>query len=1111
MAPVDVSVKITGLSADDFKKIVELPHTVETLIATAKQTLDAVRGGGNAANPAGAFFKTLSTLGGEVSAIPGLDAVVAPITKLVGDLPPHGFADVTAIGSAIEEALKIVGPLKDAIASGNVEQAVEKAVADVIALSGSPGSGGLTDALRDAETFFQLFAAIAGWSSKPPDAASAAAVLGTAIFGLSLDTFAAPASALETALAPLQQLAVGGPDVDRWSGAAVAYRGTCASIAALASAPAVDWHALRAAVNAAHAQMLELAAARDRAFALTLAAVGSVSFGSFDKVATAAKTVPPPPPKQANAALDGIRLQLRTFTKALGDLNMTPDEARAMVRDFAHRHADALAGTALGEVRVALVNGQQHALDLIDGLPFAALADEVHTALRKAATALQVIDPNLVKKPLHEFFTKIEAKLDGLPHAQIKTALADIWKTVGDALKAVQDEVDKVVALLHGAGAHVKTFVDSVPFDEISKDVDAIKAEIEHFDLEVAAQSVIGEIHKLKDVVAAIDVSKLPSPAVGLLKTGAETLRHIDVAGLVNPPLAKELDKIDPTPALQQALKALSGVTDVMEHLNVPALAAKLDAPVDELLAKLHDFGPDGLKALIEKALKPVKDAIKQLDAAVLLAPLLQVYQQLMGKVRELLDPDKLFAPLEKLYQPVLDVIDFVEPLHLLSLIEPHGGTISNAMHGVATLPGAVSQGTTALKGALSSSVASAEDHLLGMRPGDLLIPLIDVHHAISSAVNTVSDEILAAAGGHLFDGLVAKLRALSPIEIHARVGGTLAALTDRYDPLTFGAHAAEAIIAFERARAAVDAAASVQLVAPDAAIAVEVKASLPGLDPRALAPSHPQHEALLTASAALTAKLDVSALAPVVADIERSLGPIIAPLANLAQTGAAEVKSLLAALDPAPIRDEINALFEELGTKIAAASGVLDAVLDEIGKAIEELIQPYSPGNVVRLAQTLHAALRHQAEIVGPAAFKDDIRRIFAVVEAELAIADPHQLVAEINGLRDHLIGVLDHLVDDLLPDAAPFNELMVHLAALKPSALLGSVAADLQPLTDLIAKLSPDALLKPVIDAIAHVKAEIPTVVEEIVAALDDVLAAFPDGGPGVGSVSAAVTVGV
>ncbi|HEY6233979.1 MAG TPA: hypothetical protein VIW69_02610, partial [Candidatus Elarobacter sp.] len=806
MAQVDISVKITGLSADDFKKIVALPQTVETLVTTAKQTLDAVRGGGNAANPASAFFHSLSTLGADVAAIPGLDAVVKPITSLVGELPTQGLPDIKAIESAVEQALGFFGPLKDVIASGNVEQAVEKALKDLVALAGTldPGSSDLTRALTDVEAFFELFAAIAGWGKAPPDAQSAAAVLGTAIFGLSHDLFGDAASALESALAPLQHLTVTGPEADRWHGAVAAQSATWSAIATLAGAPAVDWGALRAALNAAHAQMLELVAARDHAFALALAAVGSVKLGSFAPVAAAAAAVPPAPQRQANAALDGIRLQLRTFTDALANLDLTPDQARAMVQDFAQRHADALAGTPLGEMRVALVNFQQRLLDLIDGLPFASLADEVHAALRKVATALQVIDPDLVKKPLHEFFAKIEAKIDGLPHDQIKAALAQIWSEVGDALNAVQTEVDKVVTLLQGSAKTVQGFVASVPFDDIAKAVDDIKQQIESFDLEIAAQSVVAEIEKLKDTVAAIDVSKLPSPAVGLLKAGADALRQIDVAGLVNPPLAKELDKIDPTPALEQALKALSAVTDTMTHLSVPDLASKLDAPVDELLAKLHDFGPDGLKVLIEKALQPVKDAIKKLDASVLLAPLIQIYQQLMGKLRELLDPDKLFAPLEKLYQPVLDVIDFVEPLHLISLLEPHGGTISNVMHGAAVLPDAVGQGTTALKGALTSSIANANDHLLGMRPGDLLIPLIDVHQAIASAVGAVSDEVLAAAGGHLFDGLVAKLSALSPIEIHARVTGTLDVLVQDYDPLAFAGRAAGAIVAYESARAAI-------------------------------------------------------------------------------------------------------------------------------------------------------------------------------------------------------------------------------------------------------------------------------------------------------------------
>ncbi|HTD37512.1 MAG TPA: hypothetical protein VK669_08350 [Candidatus Limnocylindrales bacterium] len=1109
----DITAKVTGLQPNDFQKLANLPHDVETAVSTAKQLIDAVRSGGSPGNAASAMFKSLATLGDDAKGIPALDQVVKPITSLVGELPDHGLPNIAAIEGSVGDVLALFRPLMDAIASGNVEQAVEKAVADFLALakSSTPGNASISDAFSDAQTFFELFATIVGWTHAPPSANDAIPVLSTALFGLSHDVLAAPAAALETALAPLAQLVPGGPDATRWNGAADAARAAFVAIGAQAAAPHVDWSALRTAVNAAHAQLLDLIAARDRAYALALAAITGLRLGPFDSVATAVAGVPPAPPRQANAAIDGIRRQLQGFADALGALDLSPDDARTMVRDFVHRHTDAIAGSALGDVRVAVVNVQQRLLELIDGLPFAGLADEVHAALAKVAGALQLIDPDLVKKPLHEFFTSIEAKLDGFDRTAIKDAIKQVWDAVDQALNAVKDAVNSVVHLIDQAIAHVGQFIqDAQPaIDEITQAVTAIEQQIENFDLESAAQTVVAEIERLKGVVAAIDTSKLPAPAVGLLKKGADALRQIDVAGAINPPLSKELDKIDPTPALEQALKELSTVTDVMEHINVSSLAGKLDAPVNELLAKLNDFGPEGIKKLIEAALQPVKDALKQLDAAVLLKPLIAVYRELMAKVDALLDPDAIFAPLEKLYKPVLDAIDFVEPFHVLSLLEPHGGSITTAVQSVNVLPDAVGQGTTALKNAISTSAVQADDKLLGMRPGDLLIPLIDVHHAIMNAVTAVHDDALAAAGGHLFDALAGRLAALDPLAIHVRVRVALDAVVRAYDPLEFMARAQDAIIAYERARGAIEVAASAQLSAGDAVIAADVRASLPAADPRLLAPSAAQRDGLLGAAATVTASLDLSAVAPAAADLARSLGPVIAPLASLTATGADEVRSLLASLDPTPVRDEINALFEELGAKIVQTSDVLEAILDEIGKAIEEFVQPFSPGNILRLAQTLHAELREQVVLVGPAAFKDDVRRVFDIVKSELAIADPQQLVDEINGLRDHLIGMLDTLVTELLPDRQPFDELLAAVAQIKPSILLGQVTGDLTPLTELAAKLSPEALLKPIIDAIAHVKGEVPAVVEEIVAALDDVLAAFPDGGSNGAAATATASV--
>jgi hypothetical protein len=61
----------------------------------------------------------------------------------------------------------------------------------------------------------------------------------------------------------------------------------------------------------------------------------------------------------------------------------------------------------------------------------------------------------------------------------------------------------------------------------------------------------------------------------------------------------------------------------------------------------------------------------------------------------------------------------------------------------------------------------------------------------------------------------------------------------------------------------------------------------------------------------------------------------------------------------------------------------------------------------------------------------------------------------------------------------------------------LLAPLIEDLKPLTDLLAKLDPSTLMQPLIDAIARVKDEVPASLDRLEVAIDDVLAAFPDGG--------------
>jgi hypothetical protein len=260
-----------------------------------------------------------------------------------------------------------------------------------------------------------------------------------------------------------------------------------------------------------------------------------------------------------------------------------------------------------------------------------------------------------------------------------------------------------------------------------------------------------------------------------------------------------------------------------------------------------------------------------------------------------------------------------------------------------------------------------------------------------------------------------------------------------------------------------------------------------------------------------LEARLDLSGLRAAFSTlrkVEAMLPPFLSP--SSAELTAASLRQAIHDLDPAPARVEINNIFDQIGHKIVGLQSALMAGLEEFLLTVENFLIPVTPGSIVLLASQLHTALKEQMLAFSPATFRDEVKLIFDVVKKPLSTFDPSIIVNELNGLRDQLIQTLEGLVAGVLPDAAPFNALVAELAQFKPSAILAPITQALQPLSELIATLDVKVLLQPLLDAIARIRGEIPKVISDIEAALDDVLSAFPEGGPASVSVSASASIG-
>ena len=1104
----ELVVRVTNLSPDDLSKLQALPAQVEALVKTAKAGVEAVRSGADGGNPLGALFSTLVKVGGKAQSLPGADGLMADVQKLVDALPSGALADLPKITHAIEELLTLFGPLREAIQGGKWESAISQVVDKAGETVGTFGqeTGEITALFKPLRDVLGLLGELLSFRTQPPKSEDVARVLAQGLVGVGQDFLSAPSQALNAALEPLGAIVPDLPEIATWKTASADLLSFWGNLdTRFAPGIAIDWRGLVASLEAAHTDLLSLQVARDRVLAALVVNLGTIKLPGFDLVATQVRAVERIEPVTLAPMLNDLRNQLHGILAGLTGWAPTPEQAQAAVADLVARMTGLLDQSPLGQLRTMLINFQQTLLQMIESLPLRSVARQAEQALLKVAAEIEGIHPERLRKPIHDFFDDLGKQIASVKPDAVKGALSDLWAGVETALGQVKTLIDQLATAMAGAVEHVGDFIEGAQptLKEIADGVEQIKAQLESFDLSQPTDAVVAELAKLRDKVASLDLSSLPGVAVSALKAGAEALRSIDLTAAVKQPVDDALAKIDPTPLLNQAAGALAGATEAIRSINPANVVTKLDQPVDEIISAIGSFGPDQLRKLLEKALEPLKQALRSLDLGVLLAPVTHLFDQLFAKVDAVLSPDLIFAPIEKAMKPIDDLLEAISPAQLVGLLSTHGGEVGKKMAGAAHSPSVAGDGGAALKEAFKG-VADETDPLFGFRPGDMLVPLVDLHRTLMSCVEAIPDEILGPAAQQLYDATLGRFQALIPSSIEGRVTASFGGVLDLADAARL-ATALTAPAAQYRKLAGRLAEAARASVAPEdqpyAARAIEL---LSETDPLSLLPSPSQSQAVGSALLDLRGRLDLTEVRASFGQLERALENVLPPFLARINQGPGVLKDVLRSLDPAPLRQELNASFDEIGKRMVALQPILMGGIEQMASAIEAYVLPLMPGQLLRLAQQLYDATKQELYACGPLALKDEVKAIFDAIKKDLKVLDPSFLVKEIEGLRDQLIAQVDKMVDDLLPPADTFDGVGTRLAALKPSRLLAPLIEDLKPLTDLLAKLDPSTLLEPLIDAIARVKDQVPESLDRIEAAIDDVLGAFPDGGGDSASVS-------
>jgi hypothetical protein len=1105
MPSISATLQISSSGLADLQAI---PQQLESLVNGAQSNLSSIHTGAAAGNPFSALLGNFQGLAGQTANLPDLGPVLAPVQSLAKDLPDAGFASIDHLTRGVDEMLGVFGPVKDLLLAGKLnltlEQGAQKAV-DVVGGLLKPGDDSVP-ILGQLEQFFEMFRSLQSWDQTTPSAQALADLLGQLFVGVPADLLQKPYSALRAVLDPLSHVLPEGPELTAWRGAFQGRSQFWAQANTQLAVSNINWSGLETSLHGELQLLIDLRAKRDRLISVSLSNLTSLNFRGLDQLNGAISAIARPPEFRIAKIMDGIRSHIESLATSLESWAPTPEELQGLVNGLTGSFRAFLEESPLGELRAMLLRFHHRLMVAIESLPFRDLAAKVEKALLQVAKAIDIVDPDLIRKPIHEFFDKIDSKIKEIPLADIQQAINAVWQSVRDVFQQINTQLEDLKNTLTGLVGHVKDLMQQIQptLDSVSEGVNTIKTQLESFDLKEPASVIIDDLHELRDKLAAVDFSKIPGPALSGLHVGAQLLRGLDVAGAVNPPLNDALAKVDPTPQLQSVTATLSSATANLRAIDPSNVVKQLDKPVDELLKVLNEFGPEKLKGLLLEAIRPIEDALHQLDFAHVLSPVTKLFADLFAKVDAVLNPDVIFAPLDKLVQPVVDAIDAVKPSSLIALATSHAGSISEATASAAHPPAAINNARAALQSI--PEAAETKEKLFGYRPGDLLLPVIDIYRLFMQAVDRASEEVLGQAAQAFQHNLTGRLRALLPASIGLEVEGGLQAAIGEFHPSLITRKLDDSALAFQSFVAKFTAL-SANLNPADAVVAGRIGNLLGQLDPLLLTPSPAQSEGLMAASAQAKAGVHLDGIQNVASQLI-ALESMFPAFLQAPQVTAASLRQFLKDLDPSPIRIAINTAYDRIGKRIVALQEPLMKGLDQLMGQVEDFVLPITPGALLGLADRLHQAVKDQLLAFHPDRFKDELKLVFDIVKAQLKAFDPAILVDELNHQRDVLIQTLRDFVTQIQPDLSEFVKLQQDLAALKPSEILKPAVESLKPVADLLGKIDVKIILEPLIDAIAKVRAQVPEVVAEIEAALDEVLNAIPEGGGASVSVSASVS---
>ncbi len=1078
------------------------------------QQLQAITGSAgavNAAPMAAAVAQLAGRIPGALAALPGVGAVLQPLTAIVALADQIAANDVPALFEQVLARLRDelsrpgvgghaatllrVAELLRAAPEGQVVQQLLAALLPQLDVSGAGPDFPFLDILRGVEGATQILGGLMCLETVLAEAQQLSALMSTRL----------DPSVLAQQQAALLRALGSGP-------AGLAQRLAAVDAANPANSPAVA--ALVLELVAAAKSLAEL---RERfAFGLamdeaTLAYLDVARLQSeIDAGRAMIRLADAAPARRVAAALAGLLAPVLAFTppgSPAGGLGALLAAAQTQVAGLA---------ASLDTLNLDFVS-----LPLSDGLrtltqPLRELQRLIDAVLAGLRAALDQVRAAVAALPLDELVGVIQTFV--APIAQALDAVRQLVLQIEAALQAAADAAGAALGQVDAALDAFKQQIDAFFGDA--------RSAVEQLDLDAAMAAVAQQVQRFADVLAQAQMKPIFDGAVSAIDAAA------GVVGAVPFNLLPESMKSD-VDALVQPIKAVdtdATAGEIKNTLGITpdhgfALRDDLDAAIETvhlkfqaLLTVVEENGPRQLLGEVDQALEDLATQVRDLEPDLTLTPVREALDSVRGALAQL-DLNTLLQPLNAAFSQITQALD---SLSVAQAIAPVQQAIGQARESVIQAI-RLEQWDSSLDELRTQALTLLER----VNPQGLQAPLEGALHEINTTLQRFPALNAGAGLGVVVAGMLgATGRRIQPASF-AAVLGWLASAEVNAASAALAQRSAAFSAALGRAQSLVErvdpGAAGAALNGPFAAM----REAAQGLAGRL--PAGSSERATLVAVLPTLASADI--FGELAANRARYL-QALTQAASLAEglmrsgfseadTGAAALRSVFEPL--APLREKLRALFRALGL----AEGELS-----VGAVLQTLLAAAPPERLVGLVMPIFAALHRRLAhlldaVIDPLkAATADLRALLDAVNltplvqaadgiveqarSEILALSPERLLAEpLQAFAELKTALIDHdPLDEIAAILSNLQELVARVLEKLNLELLLEVPLEIYDhILSQVRQLDPRGLLSPVFDQLDVIATQVDSGLDDTVASfkrLQDALPAGGGGSAGGGSVS-------